>query len=49
VKTSKTVRKIVPRKKRHPMARAFDLLASLPEDPAPIRRGKDRPQKREGL
>jgi hypothetical protein len=30
------------------MARAFDLLASLPTDLAPIRQGKDRPQKRKG-
>jgi len=46
VKTPKTGRKIVLRKKRHPMARAFDLLANLPEDLASIRQGNDHPQER---
>ncbi len=46
MKTPKTGRKIVLRKKRHPMARAFDLLANLPEDLASIRQGNDHPQER---
>lgn len=39
---------IVLREKPETLARAFDLLASMPDDWAP-RRGKDRPQKRKGL
>ena len=31
------------------MERAFDLIASLPEEILQIRRGKDRPQRRKGL
>jgi antitoxin VapB len=31
------------------MERAFDLIASPPEDILHMRRGKDRPQKRKGL
>jgi antitoxin VapB len=31
------------------MERAFELIASLPEEVLQIRRGKDRPQKRKGL
>ncbi len=41
-------KEIVLREKDGTMARAFDLLAELPEDIAPDRR-KDRPQKRKGL
>jgi antitoxin VapB len=40
---------IILREKRGTMARAFQLLASLPEDfPIPGRE-KDKPQKRKGL
>jgi len=40
---------IVLREKDGTMARAFDLLAGLPEDIELTRREKDRPQKRKGL
>jgi len=40
---------IVLREKRGTMARAFELLASLPDDIQIVRRGKDLPQKRKGL
>jgi antitoxin VapB len=31
------------------MERAFELIASLPEEVLHVRRGKDKPQKRKGL
>jgi antitoxin VapB len=40
---------IVLKEKPVGMGRAFDLIASLPEEILHIRRGKDRPQKRKGL
>jgi antitoxin VapB len=40
---------IVLREKKGTMARAFDLLASLPEDIQLIRPKDDPPQKRKGL
>jgi antitoxin VapB len=40
---------IVLREKDGTMARAFDLLASLPDDLELVGRGKDPPQKRKGL
>ena len=40
---------IVLRERDRTLARAFDLLAGLPEDLAVVRRGKDLPQKRKGL
>jgi len=40
---------IVLREKEGTMARAFDLLAGLPEDLELTGREKDRPQKRKGL
>ena len=40
---------IVLREKDRDLARAFDLLAGLPEDISAIRRGNDQPQKRKGL
>jgi antitoxin VapB len=40
---------IVLREKDGTMARAFDLLASLPDDLELLGRGKDPPQKRKGL
>lgn len=40
---------IVLREKNGSMVRAFDLLASLPDDIETIRRANDRPQKRKGL
>lgn len=40
---------IVLREKRGTLARAFHLLAGLPEDFAIPGRAKDRPQKRKGL
>lgn len=40
---------IVLREKAKNMARAFELLAGLPDDFAIPGRGKDRPQKRSGL
>lgn len=40
---------IVLRERSGSMKRAFDLLASLPDDFAPRPRGKDKPQKRKGL
>jgi antitoxin VapB len=40
---------IVLREKDGDMARAFDLLAGLPDDLKLERRGNDRPQKRNGL
>jgi antitoxin VapB len=40
---------IVLREKEPNMARAFDLLASLPEDLDLAGRDKDLPQKRKGL
>ncbi len=42
-------REIVLREKPESMARAFDLLAGLPEDFSLSRRNKDRPQRRKGL
>jgi antitoxin VapB len=41
-------KEIVLREKEGTMARAFDLLAGLPED-LDLDRRKDRPQKRKGL
>jgi antitoxin VapB len=49
VEISRRGDEIVLREKRGAMARAFDLLASLPEDLAVRTRGKDRPQKRKEL
>lgn len=40
---------IVLRERRGSMARAFDLLAALPEDLKLSGRTKDKPQKRKGL
>ncbi|MGA7852293.1 MAG: type II toxin-antitoxin system VapB family antitoxin [Candidatus Acidiferrales bacterium] len=40
---------IVLREKAGTMARAFHLLAGLPDDFEPRGRGKDKPQKRRGL
>jgi antitoxin VapB len=40
---------IVLKEKSVGMERAFELIASLPEEVLHIRRGKDRPQKRKGL
>ena len=40
---------IVLREKDENMARAFDLLAGLPEDLAVVAREKDQPQKRKRL
>jgi antitoxin VapB len=40
---------IVLREKDGTMVRAFDLLASLPDDLELVGREKDRPQKRRGL
>ena len=40
---------IVLREKNGTMVRAFDLLASLPEDLVITGREKDQPQKRKGL
>lgn len=40
---------IVLRERAGDMARAFDLLAGLPDDLEIAGRGKDRPQKRKGL
>jgi len=40
---------IILREKNGSMARAFELLASLPEDFSVKGRGKDKPQKRKGL
>jgi antitoxin VapB len=40
---------IVLREKRGTMVRAFELLASLPEDLRIKGRDKDQPQKRKGL
>jgi antitoxin VapB len=40
---------IVLREKDGIMVRAFDLLASLPDDLASVGREKDQPQKRKGL
>jgi antitoxin VapB len=49
VEISRRGDEIVLRDKRGTMARAFDLLASLPEDLEAGTRSKDRPQKRKGL
>ena len=40
---------IVLREKTGSMARAFDLIAALPEEILTIRDKKDKPQKRKGL
>ena len=40
---------IILREKDGTMVRAFDLLASLPDDLEIVGREKDRPQKRKGL
>lgn len=40
---------IVLREKDENLARAFDLLAELPEDLVVIARDKNQPQKRKGL
>jgi antitoxin VapB len=42
-------KEIVLREKDGSMARAFDLLASLPEDIEILDRKKDKPQRRKGL
>ncbi len=42
-------KEIVLREKEGSMARAFDLLAGLPDDLELPERGKDRPQRRKGL
>ncbi len=40
---------LVLRERPESMARAFDLLAGLPEDLDVAHRGKDQPQRRKGL
>ena len=40
---------IVLRERKGDMAKAFDLLAGLPDDFDPRPRGKDHPQRRKGL
>ena len=40
---------IVLRERQRDMARAFDLLASLPDDVVPADRDQDLPQVRKGL
>jgi len=40
---------VVLRERKGNMARAFDLLAGLPDDFDIPARGKDRPQRRKGL
>jgi len=40
---------IILREQADTMARAFHLLAALPTDLKPARRGKNKPQKRKGL
>lgn len=40
---------IILREPGDDMARAFDLITSLPEEILTIRRKKDKPQKRKGL
>jgi len=40
---------IILREKPGTMERAFDLIATLPEEILHIRRAKDKPQKRKGL
>lgn len=42
-------REIVLREKEDNMARAFELIASMPNDLTPVDRDKDLPQKRKGL
>ncbi len=49
VEISRRGDEIVLREKAGGMERAFELIASLPEEILHIRRGKDRPQKRKGL
>ncbi len=49
VEISRRGDEIVLREKTGGMERAFELIASLPEEILHIRRGKDRPQKRKGL
>ena len=49
VEISRRGDEIVLREKSGGMERAFELIASLPEEILHIRRGKDRPQKRKGL
>lgn len=49
VEISRRGDEIVLREKSGGMARAFELIAGLPEEILHIRRGKDRPQKRKGL
>ena len=49
VEISKRGDEIVLREKRGIMTRAFDLLASLPEDLSLPARKKDKPQRRRGL
>lgn len=49
VEISRRGDEIILREKRGSMTRAFDLLASLPEDLTLEGREKDKPQKRKGL
>jgi antitoxin VapB len=49
VEISRRGGEIVLREKSGSMARAFDLLAGLPDDLELAGRHKDRPQKRKGL
>ena len=49
VEISKRGDEIVLREKRGIMARAFELLAALPEDLSVPERKKDKPQRRRGL
>jgi antitoxin VapB len=49
VEISRRGDEIVLRERRGTMARAFDLLAALPEDLRLGGREKDKPQKRKGL
>jgi antitoxin VapB len=49
VEISRRGDEIVLRERRGTLARAFDLLAALPEDLELSGREKDKPQKRKGL
>jgi antitoxin VapB len=49
VEISRRGDEIVLRERKGTMARAFDLLAALPEDLTLAGREKDKPQKRKGL
>jgi antitoxin VapB len=40
---------VVLKEESHPMVRAFELLADLPDDIFPTRRKDDAPQRRKGI